>query len=164
AAHAADAGIEEFEAQVLPQNAQMLSVFHDAGFAEQRRLDGGVVEVRLQVAATADYRELVDERDHAAVVASLQPFFRPRTVAVVGASARRGTVGGELFRNILASDFTGAAYPVNAKGQPVGGVPGYASIDDIPEVVDLAVICVPGAAVPAAAASALKRGVKALCV
>src|SRR5581483_5347231 len=73
AVHAAAAGIEEFVAQVLPQNAQMLRVFHDAGFAEQRRLGGGVVEVRLQVAATADYRDLVDERDHAAVVASLEP-------------------------------------------------------------------------------------------
>ena len=164
AAHAADAGIEEFEAQVLPQNAQMLKVFHDAGFAEQRRLDGGVVEVRLQIAATANYRDLVDERDHAAVVASLQPFFRPRSVAVVGASARRGKVGGEIFRNILASDFDGAAYPVNAKGSPVGGVPGYASIDDVPAEIDLAVVCLPGPAVLDAAAAALRKGVRALCV
>jgi len=164
AVHAAAAGIEEFVAQVLPQNAQMLRVFHDAGFAEQRRLDGGVVEVRLQVAATADYRDLVDERDHAAVVASLEPFFRPRAVAVLGASARRGTVGGELFRNILASDFSGASYPVNARGAPVGGVPGYASIGDIPAEIDLAVICVPGPAVLDAAAAVLRKGVRALCV
>ena len=45
--------------------------------------------------------------------ASLRPFFAPRRVAVVGASRRRGSIGGELFRNILAADFTGAAYPVN---------------------------------------------------
>jgi acetyl coenzyme A synthetase (ADP forming)-like protein len=164
AVHAATAGIEEFVAQVLPHNAQMLRVFHDAGFAEQRRLEGGVVEVRLRLAATTDYRALVDERDHAAVVASLQSFFRPRSVAVLGASARRGTVGGELFRNILASDFTGAAYPVNAKGAPVGGVPGYASIDDVPAEIDLAVICVPGTAVLDAAAAVLRKGVRALCV
>jgi acetate---CoA ligase (ADP-forming) len=164
AVHAAAAGIEEFVAQVLPQNAQMLRVFHDAGFAEQRRLDGGVVEVRMQIAATASYRDLVDERDHAAVVASLQPFFRPRSVAVVGASARRGTVGGELFRNILAADFAGAAYPVNARGAPVGGVPGYSSVDEVPAEIDLAVICLPGPAVLDAAAAALRKGVRALCV
>jgi acyl-CoA synthetase (NDP forming)/RimJ/RimL family protein N-acetyltransferase len=164
AARAASAGIEEFVAQVLPQNSLMLSVFRDAGFAVERRLEGGVVEVRLEIAATADYRAHVDERDHRAVVASLQPFFRPGSVAVVGASARRGTVGGELFRNILASDFTGAAYPVNGRGEPVGGVPGFPAIADVPGDVDLAVICVPAASVLAAAEAALRKGVRALCV
>jgi len=164
AAHAAQVGIDEFVAQVLPQNSAMLKVFADAGFATTRQLEGGVVEVRLELEATERYQEAVDERDHIAVAASVAPFFRPASVAVIGASARRGTIGGELFRNILAGDFAGAAYPVNAKGQPVGGVPGYSSIEEVPAVVDLAVICVPGAAVIEAAESALRRGVKALCV
>jgi acetyl coenzyme A synthetase (ADP forming)-like protein len=164
AAHAADAGVERFVAQVLPQNVAMLKVFSDAGFAAHRQLDGGVIEVTLDLSPTASYRERADERDHVGVVASLAPFFRPRSVAVIGASARRGTIGGELFRNVLESDFAGAAYPVNGKGQPVGGVPGYASIAEIPAELDLAVICVPGPAVLTAAESALKMGVKALCV
>jgi acetyl coenzyme A synthetase (ADP forming)-like protein len=164
ATHAAGAGVEEFVAQVLPQNRAMLGVFRDAGFAEERRLEGGVVEVRLRIGATADYRALVDRRDHVAVVASLRSFFRPASLAVVGASPRRGTIGGELFRNVLASDYTGAAYPVNSRGAPVGGVPGYATIEDVPGELDLVVICVPGAAVLDAAASALRKGVKALCV
>ena len=54
---------------------------------------------------TVGYRERVDERDHVGVIASLGPFFEPRTVAVVGASPRRGTIGGELFRNVLAGGF-----------------------------------------------------------
>ena len=83
-------------------------------------------------------------RDHVAVVASLRPFFQPRAVAIVGASARRGTIGGELFRNVLAGEFAGAAYPVNRKAEPVGGVRAYASIEEIPDEVDLAVICLPG--------------------
>jgi acetyl coenzyme A synthetase (ADP forming)-like protein len=164
AAHAARGGIEEFVAQVLPHNAAMLRVFAEAGFAVTRQLDGGVVEVRFPIAQTEAVRAAIDERDHLAVARSLEPFFRPRSVAVVGASARRGTIGGELFRNILAADFAGAAYPVNAKGDPVGGVPGYASIDAVPEVPDLAVVCVPGAAVLEAAEGVLARGVKALCV
>jgi len=164
AAHAGGAGIEQFVAQVLPQNVAMLKVFADAGFETHRQLEGGVVEVRLDLATTSAYRELTDERDHVAVLASLEPFFKPRSVAVIGASARRGTIGGELFRNILESDFDGAAYPVNAKAQPVGGVPGYASVDDVPAAIDLAVVCVPGAAVLDAAESALKKGVKALCI
>jgi acetate---CoA ligase (ADP-forming) len=164
AAHAAEAGIEEFVAQVLPQNVAMLRVFEDAGFAERRRLEGGVVEVSFGIAPTAEYREHVDERDHVAVVASLRPFFAPERVAVIGASARRGTIGGELFRNILGADFAGAAYPVNLKGEAVGGVPAYATVEEIPGEIDLAVICVPAAAVLSAAESCLRKGVKALCV
>ena len=105
-----------------------------------------------------------DERDHVAVAASLKPFFEPRSVAVIGASPRRGTIGGELFRNILAGDFTGAAYPVNRGGEPVGGVAGLRGHRRRARVVDLAVICVPGAHVLDAARSALATGVKALCV
>ena len=63
---------------------------------------------------------------------------------MVGASRRRGSIGGELFRNILEGDFTGAAYPVNVKGEPVAGVRAYSKIAEIPDDVDLAVICLPG--------------------
>ncbi|HEY2326104.1 MAG TPA: GNAT family N-acetyltransferase [Gaiellaceae bacterium] len=164
AAHAAVAGVEEFVAQVLPQNAAMLRVFEDAGFANHRSLEQGVVEVRLAIAATDESRARADERDHVAVTASLQKFFKPERIAVVGASARRGTIGGELFRNILSADFKGAAYPVNVKSEPVGGVPAYSSIEEIPVDIDLAVICVPGQHVLEAAESALRKGVKALCV
>ncbi len=164
AAHAARAGIEEFVAQVLPQNRAMQGVFADAGFAVRRKLEDGVLEYRLEITPTQEYRARIDERDHVAVAASLRPFFEPKSVAVIGASSRRGTIGGELFRNILTGDFAGAAYPINAKGEPVGGVPAYTSIDEVPADVDLAVVCVPGAAVLDAAESALQRGVKALCV
>ena len=125
AQRAAAHGIEAFIAEVLPENSTMLSVFENAGFVPTRTLDGGVVEVRFPIEATEGYRARVDERDHVAVTASLRPFFEPRTVAVVGASARRGSIGGELFRNVLAGGFTGAAYPVNRSGEPVAGVRAY---------------------------------------
>ena len=116
AARAAQAGIEEFVAEVLHDNAKMLGVFRDAGFAVTRAGDGGELEIRFAIAPTDTYREHVAERDHVAVRASLEPFFQPRSVAVIGASKRRGSIGGELFRNVLAGDFAGAAYPVNRKG------------------------------------------------
>lgn len=121
---AADAGVETFIAEVMPDNLAMLRVFEDAGFGATRRLEGGTTEVRLAIAATEAYRARVDERDHVAVRASLAPFFAPRSVAVVGASPRRGSIGGELFRNVLAADFAGVAYPVNRSGEPVAGVRG----------------------------------------
>jgi acyl-CoA synthetase (NDP forming) len=78
--------------------------------------------------------------------------------------AGAGSIGGELFRNVLEADFDGAAYPVNRGGEPVAGVRGYGSISEIPDDVELAVICVPGPLVLEAAEEALAKGVRALCV
>jgi acetate---CoA ligase (ADP-forming) len=164
AALAAEQGIERFVAEVMPENRAMLGVFEGTGLEMTRELDGGEFEVRFPIAPTERYRERVDERDHLAVTASLRSFFEPKTVAVIGASRRRGSIGGELFRNVLAADFTGATYPVNRDGEPVGGVPAYKSIADVPEIVDLAVVCLPGPLVLEAAEAALVSGVKALCV
>jgi acetate---CoA ligase (ADP-forming) len=157
-------GIDEFVAEVMHDNAAMLHVFRDAGFEVKRAVAEGEVEVRFPIAPTEHFHTRVAERDHVAVVASLQPFFTPHSVAVVGASRRRGTIGGELFRNILTADFTGAAYPVNRGGEAVAGVRGYARVDELPEPVDLAIICVPGEHVLDAAREALEHGATALCV
>ncbi len=164
AERAANAGVERFVAEVLPENAAMLQVFRDAGFEVARELEGGEIEVRFPIAATETFRARVDERDHAAVTASLRPFFAPRSLVVVGASRRRGSIGGELFRNVLAADFQGAAYPVNRDGEAVGGVRAYASLADLPEVPDLAVICLPARHILESAEAALELGIKALCV
>ena len=164
AARAAGVGIQRFVAEVLADNREMLGVFEAVGFELTRELESGEVEVQFPIASTESYRAHVDERDHTAVVASLRPFFEPRSVAVIGASRRRGSIGGELFRNILAGDFRGAAYPVNRDGEPVAGVRAYRSIEEIPDAVDLAVIARPGAAVLEAAEEALRAGVRALVV
>jgi acetyl coenzyme A synthetase (ADP forming)-like protein len=164
AQRAAAAGIEEFVAEVLPENDVMLGVFRDAGFAVTRASERGEVEIRLEIVPTSGYRDRVAARDHAAVRASLEPFFRPASLAVIGASRRRGSIGGELFRNVLAADFAGSAYPVNMRGEAVAGVHGYTSVGAIPEPVELAVVCVPGERVLAAAEEALGAGVRAVVV
>ena len=163
-AMAAEVGIEEFVAEVLPENRNMLVVFRDAGFDIMRELGGGEVEVRFPIAATEHYRDQVAARNHVAVTASLKGFFEPTCVAVIGASARRGSIGGELFRNVLAADFAGAAYPINRGGEPVAGVRGYTRVGDIPDRVELAVVCLPGEHVLAAVQDALEAGVRAVCV
>ncbi|HEU4971062.1 MAG TPA: GNAT family N-acetyltransferase [Gaiellaceae bacterium] len=164
AARAAAHGIERFVGEVMAENAAMIGVFERVGFEVSRTLGGGEVEMTFPIAPTADYASLVAERDHTAVVASLRPFFEARSVAVIGASSRRGTIGGELFRNILDADYEGAAYPVNRNGESVAGVRGYGSIADVPDALDLAVVCVPAAAVLDAVQSALDAGVRAVCV
>jgi acetate---CoA ligase (ADP-forming) len=164
AARAAESGISRFVAEVLAENQAMLGVFTGAGFDVVRELEHGEVEVSFPIAATETFQARVEERDHVAVAASLQPFFEQRSVAVIGASRRRGSIGGELFRNVLEADFHGAAYPVNRGGEPVAGVRGFDSIAEIPDEVDLAVICLPGPSVLEAAEEALRKGVRALCV
>ena len=164
AGRAAAVGIERFVAEVIGDNSAMLRVFEDAGFGVSRALEHGTFEVTFPIEPTASYVEHVDERDHLGVVASLQPFFSPRSVAVIGASTRREAIGGIVFRNILSGDFKGAAYPVNIKGAPVAGVRAYTSIEELPEIVDLAVICLPAAHVIEAAQSALRAGIRAICV
>jgi acyl-CoA synthetase (NDP forming)/RimJ/RimL family protein N-acetyltransferase len=164
AALAAPHGVERFVATVLPENAAMLRVFSDAGFDVTRTYGQGTVELEFGIAAGEAYLARVDERDHAAVVASLRPFFEPESLAVLGASARAGSIGGELFRNIIEGGSTGRAYPVNRSGAPVAGRDGFPSIEDVPERVDLVVICLPAELVLEAAEQALDLGVRALCV
>src|SRR6202012_1757118 len=102
-ARAAESGIEEFVAEVLHENNAMLGVFRDAGFTVTRAGEGGELEIRFPIGSTSGYREQVAARDHVAVRASLEPFFRPRSVAVVGASKRRGSIGGGVFWTGLAA-------------------------------------------------------------
>jgi len=164
AARAAETGIRRFVAQVMAENQAMLSVFTEAGFDVVRELEHGEVEVSFPIASTESFQTRVEKRDHVGVTASLRPFFEPDSVAVIGASRRRGSIGGELFRNVIEADFAGAAYPVNRGGDPVAGVRAYSSIGEIPDPVDLAVICVPAAQVLDAAAEALQKGIRAICV
>jgi acetyl coenzyme A synthetase (ADP forming)-like protein len=164
AARAAASGITRFVAEVMAENRAMLSVFTETGFDVVRELEHGEVEVSFPIASTEAFQARVEERDHVAVAASLRPFFEPVSVAVIGASRRRGSIGGELFRNVLGADFTGVAYPVNRGGEAVAGVRAYSSIAEIPDPVELAVICVPGDRVLEAAAEALAKGVRAICV
>jgi acetate---CoA ligase (ADP-forming) len=161
---AASVGIERFVAEVLPENSQMLSVFQAVGFESTRRLESGTVEVEFRIAPTETYLGRVDERDHVSAVASLRPFFAPASVAVLGASRRRESIGGLLYRNIISGEFEGVAYPVNPAGDAVAGVRGYRSVAELPEEPDLAVVCVPAQHVLAGVEDALRRGTRAICV
>ncbi len=164
ALRAGEGGIERLVFEILSGNRSMLRVVADAGLPFEQRISRGVIEVTMRIEPTAAYAVRVDERDHVGVAASLRPFLAPASVAVYGASARRGAIGGELFRNIVDAGFEGPVYPVNRGGEAVAGVPGRTSLADVQPAVELAVICVPAAAVQAAAADALGAGVRSLCV
>jgi acetyltransferase len=95
---------------------------------------------------------------------SLDAFFRPASVAVVGASVTPGSVGSILMHNLLQTPFGGVVYPVNPKRKAVHGVLCYPSLLDTPEAVDLAVIATPAATVPAMIEQCVARGVRSAVV
>src|SRR5690348_7555507 len=78
----------------------------------------------------------------------LDVFFSPKTVAVIGATEKAGTVGRTLLWNLVTSPFGGTVYPVNPQRSSVLGVKAYKSVSDIPEEVDLAVIVTPPPSIP----------------
>ena len=94
----------------------------------------------------------------------LNELFAPRSIAVIGAGRERGSVGGEIFHNLLMHAFTGPVYPVNAKAKTVQSVRAYPSIRDVPDEVDLAVIVVPRDFVQGVVEDCGRKGVKALIV
>src|SRR5665647_1588816 len=100
----------------------------------------------------------------AATVRSLTPFFRPRSVSVIGASRHRGTISAELFHNLLRYELAGPVYPVNPNAREVQSVVAYPTVEDVPGEVDLAVLVVPAQHVLEAARSCARKGVKALVV
>ena len=80
--------------------------------------------------------------------ATLDELFLPKSIAVIGASNRVGTVGHSLFRNLLSSQYRGVVYPVNPQWKSVDGVRCFPSVDMLPEVPDLGVVIVPAPIVP----------------
>lgn len=98
------------------------------------------------------------------VAADLDAVFRPRSIAVIGASRRPGTIGYQILDNLLKNHFAGPVYPVNPHADSIHSVRAYASIEAVPERVDLAVVVVPKEGVPEVAETSGRRGVKALVV
>ncbi len=94
----------------------------------------------------------------------LAALFNPGCVAVIGASERPGSVGRTLLWNLLRSPFGGTVYPVNPRRHSVLGVHCYASVAELPEPVDLAVIATPAAGVPEVVAACAAAGVRAAIV
>lgn len=90
----------------------------------------------------------------------LDAIFAPRSVAVIGASEKPGSVGRTLLWNLISNPFGGTVFPVNPRHHSVLGIKAYPSIFDIPEYIDLAVIATPASTVPKVISDCVDKGVK----
>ncbi len=94
----------------------------------------------------------------------LDPFFAPRSVAVIGASEAAGKVGRTIVWNLISSPFGGTVFPINAKRKSILGLKAYPSLAELPEQVELAVIVTPATTVPAIVEECVEHGVKAAII
>jgi len=163
-------GVKILVADVLPDNYTVLRVLSDAGLAVRRKYDDGVVELSMPVPRNAalgeasTWLDAVAGRDKQADVASLEPLLAPRSVAVVGAGHRPGSVGRTILLNIRDAGFAGPLYAVSPHGGDIEGIPCVRSVAELPEAPDLAVVAVPAARVVAAAEECGRRGIGSLVV
>ena len=157
-------GIDEFVAEVLPDNQAMLHTFKDAGYQVMSAFEDGLVELVFRIDPTDTAIGVMEQREHRAEYASIERFFTPRSVAVIGASRRQDTIGRALVRNLVLGDFTGRVHVVNPSADSVAGMPAWTSVNDIPDEVDVAIVAVPADAVQDVVLDCAAKGVHGLVV
>ncbi len=163
-AAARERGITRFVAEVLSQNTGMVRVFLDAGYEARRSYEDGVVHLTFPIAPTEQALAVTYEREQRSESRSIGRLLNPQSVAVVGASNDTAKIGHAVLRNLLDAGFAGPLYPVNPAVRHVAGVPAHASIEDIPDDVDLAVLAVPATEVADVVEACRRKRVKGLVV
>lgn len=161
---ARDHGIAAFEADVMGENQAMMDVFRDSGYPLASGLKYGTFHVSFGITDTHEAEHKAEEREAIAAANSIRVFFKPASIAVIGASRDRGTFGSEIFNNIIDAGFSGKLYAVNRSADEVEGYKAYDSILDIPDEVELAVIVVPVGAVLDVVQQCAQKGVRGLIV
>jgi acyl-CoA synthetase (NDP forming)/GNAT superfamily N-acetyltransferase len=157
-------GVRRLVADVLAENSRMRQVIADFGLpARWSRGDDGL-HVELDLDPVDGYLDALAEREERADVTSLKALLAPRSVAVVGAGRGTSSVGHAVLQRLRDAGFTGRLAAVNPHATQVCGVACHGSVEDLPEPFDLAVLCVPAAAVPDVAERCGRQGMRALLV
>jgi len=163
-AYARARGVTSFRAHVLADNHAMMRVFRNAGFAMHRDIDQGVYTVEIDTEQSDAVLAAEGRAEQISIAASVMPLFYPTSIAVIGASRDKSSIGGRLFNNIINADFNGPVYPVNPKASVVRSIHSYPSVTDIPGSVDLAFIVVPARFVNDVVRECAEKGVRGVVV
>lgn len=94
------------------------------------------------------------------IVKQLDPIFKPKSIAIIGASKNPFKWGGMILNGALSSEYRGKIYPVNPKADKIRGVKTYPSVIDIPDDIDLAIFTVPAVHMPGVMTQCVEKGVK----
>ena len=158
------AGIRRLAGDVPRSDAAMLGLLEELGLEYEEQVTAASVHASFAVQETDAYLDAVLAGQRAAARAAVEPFLRPASIALVGASGEPASIGGLLLANLLASGFTGAVYPVNPRHQVIQGVTAYPDLPACPRPPDLAVVAVPAPLVAGVIDQAGRLGVRAVCV
>lgn len=161
---ARERGISTFVAEILPDNHRMIQTFRDAGYRLVSGYEDGVIALEFPIDPTDTAVGVMRGREHRAEAASIERFFNPRSVAIVGASRRQETIGQVLVRNLVNGDYTGRIYVVNPSADSVSGMPAYRRVQDVPDNVDVAIVAVPAESVSEVVLDCAAKGVHGLIV
>jgi len=157
-------GVREFQADVLGENNRMLQVFATSGFVVTSSTEAGVVHLSFPTEETERAREAAHTRERIAAAESVRALLHPRSVAVVGASRRAGTIGAALVANLKGAGFAGPIYPINPSAGEIQGLRAYPRVSAAGQRVDLAVIAVPAPAVEEVVRDCAAAGVRDVVV
>ncbi len=157
-------GLKRFVAEVLPENRRMIQVFREQGYVVKGGWDEGVMHLEFDIDPTETSIGVISAREHRAEAASIAAFLNARSVAVIGASRRRDTIGAVLVRHLVMGDYAGRVYVVNPAADSVAGMPSYDTVQDIPGDVDVAVVAVPADKVSDVVLDCAAKGVHGLVV
>ena len=138
-------GITRFTAEVLADNRPMLAVFAKAGWPIERRFESGVVDLDWPLDDTTEFLDSVERREQRADSRAVARLLMPRTIAVIGASDRPGSVGAAAWHNVVRGA-RGPVYAVNPAHERIGDHDSHPSITAVPDDIHLAVVVVPPAA------------------
>ena len=94
----------------------------------------------------------------------LDALFRPKKVAVIGASSKELSIGNRVIRNLIDFNFKGDIYPINPKADEIRGIKAYKSIIDCPDNIDVVHMVIPAKFVPQAVEDCGKKGVKHIII
>jgi len=94
----------------------------------------------------------------------LDPLFKPRAIAIIGASVKELSIGNVIIRNLQKYGYTGPIYPINPTAPEVCGIKAYKSLSEVPGEIDLAHIIIPSTLVPQAMEECGLKGVKAVII
>lgn len=161
---ATETGLPTFIAEVLPQNQRMIEMFRESGFPVEIEASAEGLRVEFPTSLSPEAVTRFEDRDRLAARAAVTRFLEPTSIAVVGASRRPGTVGAEVLRNVLASPFSGPVFAVNPAAKAVQSLPAFASVAELPQEIDLAVLAVSAEATIAVARECAAKGARGLIV
>src|SRR6266516_2481922 len=154
-------GVRQFQADVLGENNRMLQVFATSGFVVTSSTEAGVVHLSFPTEETERAREAAHARERIAAAESVRALLHPRSVAVVGASRRAGTIGAALVANLKRARFAG---PINPSAGEIQELRAYPRVSAAGQRVDLAVIAVPAPAVEEVVRDCAAAGVRDVVV